>query len=82
MFSSIMLNVLFKNNVISIIIIVIILYFKILRCIRSVEDCKLLQSDSDAVHKCCLDNGINLNVGKATFISFTRESNSIALDIN
>jgi hypothetical protein len=51
---------------------------EILRNIRNVEDCKLLQSDVDSVQKCCLGNGMKLNVGKTTFICFTRKTSSIA----
>lgn len=52
--------------------------FRIFCCIRNVENCKLLQSDIDSMHKWCLNNGMNLTVGITTCISFTYKTNSIA----
>jgi hypothetical protein len=50
---------------------------KIYRSINNVDDCKLLQHDIDSVQNWCLDNGMKLNLGKTTIISFTRKKNNI-----
>jgi hypothetical protein len=42
-----------------------------------VEDCKLLQHDIDSVQNWCLVNGMKLNLGESTTVSFTRKTNSI-----
>jgi hypothetical protein len=49
----------------------------------SVDDCKLLQHDIDSEQNLCLDNGMKLILDKTTIrpISFTRETNSIYLQI-
>jgi hypothetical protein len=47
---------------------------KIYRNINNVHDCKLLQSDINSVQNWCFENGITLNVGKTTIISFTRKT--------
>lgn len=38
-----------------------------------------MQSDIDAAHKWCLDNGNNLSVDTTAFISFTPITNSVVL---
>jgi hypothetical protein len=50
---------------------------KIYRCISDVDDCKLLQHNTDSVQNWCLDNGMKLNLSKTTIISFARKTNSI-----
>lgn len=52
--------------------------FKIFCYIRNVENCKLLQSDIDSIHKWCLNNGMNLTVGITTCVSLTYKTDSIA----
>jgi hypothetical protein len=52
-------------------------WLKIYRTITSVDDCKLLQHDINSVHNWCLANGIKINIGKTTIISFSRKANSI-----
>jgi hypothetical protein len=47
------------------------------RSIRNVDDCKLLRHDIDSVQNWYLVNGMKLNFGKTTIISFTRKTNSI-----
>lgn len=42
--------------------------------IRNVVGCKLLQSDIDSVQNRCLENGMVLNFGKITFLSFTHKT--------
>ena len=51
--------------------------FRIFHCISIVEDCKFLQYDVDPVYMWCLDNVMNRNVGKTTFILFFYKMNSI-----
>jgi hypothetical protein len=50
---------------------------KIYRTIINVDDCKLLQHDINSVHYWCLLNGMKINLGKTTIISFSRKTNSI-----
>jgi hypothetical protein len=50
---------------------------KIYRTIISVDDCKLLQHDIISVRYWCLVNGMKINLGKTTIISFIRKTNSI-----
>jgi hypothetical protein len=50
---------------------------KMHRNIKSVEDCKALQLDIDAVQQWCRENGMELNIQKTKIISFTRKTNSI-----
>jgi hypothetical protein len=50
---------------------------KIYRTITNVDDCKLLQHDINSVHNWCLANGMKMNIGKTTIISFSRKTNSI-----
>jgi hypothetical protein len=45
--------------------------------INNVHDCKLLQSDIDSVQNWCFENGMVLNVGKTTIISFKHKTVSI-----
>jgi hypothetical protein len=45
--------------------------------ITIVDDCKLLQHDINSVHNWCLANGMKINIGKTTIISFSRKTNSI-----
>jgi hypothetical protein len=42
--------------------------------INYVRDCKLLQSDINSMQNWCFENGMTLNVGKTTIISFTRKT--------
>jgi hypothetical protein len=46
---------------------------KIYRAITTVHDCKLLQHDINSVHNWCLANGMKINIGKTTIISFSRK---------
>jgi hypothetical protein len=50
---------------------------KIFRTVKSVKECKLLQSDIDSVQKWCIENYMKINIFKTDMISFTRKSNSI-----
>jgi hypothetical protein len=50
---------------------------KIYHTIINVDDCKLLQHDINSVHNWCLVNGMKINLGKTTIISFSRKTNSI-----
>jgi hypothetical protein len=50
---------------------------KIYRTVTNVDDCKLLQHDINSVHNWCLANGMKINIGKTTIISFRRKTNSI-----
>jgi hypothetical protein len=50
---------------------------KIYRNIKSVEDCKALQVDIDAVQQWCGENCTELSIQKNKIISFTRRTNSI-----
>jgi hypothetical protein len=47
---------------------------KIYLNINNVHDCKLLQSDINSVQNWRFENGMTLNVGKTTIISFTRKT--------
>jgi hypothetical protein len=47
---------------------------KIYHNINNVHDCKLLQSDINSIQNWCFENGMTLNVGKTTIISFTRKT--------
>jgi hypothetical protein len=44
---------------------------------KSVEDCKALQVDINAVQQWCDENCMELSIQKTTFISFTHNTNSI-----
>jgi hypothetical protein len=55
---------------------------KMYRTVTNVDDCKLLQHDINSVNNWCLANGIKINIGKTTIISFRRKTNSIILIIN
>jgi hypothetical protein len=48
--------------------------------IKSVEDCKLLQSDIHSVHKLCIKNYMKINISKTNIISFIRETNRFHLN--
>jgi hypothetical protein len=50
---------------------------KIYHSITAAHGCKILQSDVDSLHSYCFENGIILNVGKTTIISFTCKTVSI-----
>jgi hypothetical protein len=50
---------------------------KIYHTIINVDDCKLLQHDIKSVHNWCLGNGMKINLGKTTIISFSHKTNSI-----
>jgi hypothetical protein len=46
---------------------------KIYRTIINIDDCKLLQHYIIPVHNWCLINGMKINLGKTTIISFSRK---------
>jgi hypothetical protein len=50
---------------------------KISRVIKSAEDCKILQSDTDPVQKSWSENYMRIIVFKTNIISFTRKTNNI-----
>jgi hypothetical protein len=52
----------------------------IYRTITNVDDCKVLQHDINSVHNWCLVNGMKINTGKTTIISFTRKTNNIVFN--
>jgi hypothetical protein len=45
--------------------------------ILNFDDCKPLQHDINSVYNWCLVNGMKINLGKTTIISFSRKTNSI-----
>jgi hypothetical protein len=50
---------------------------KIYRSISDVDEYKLLRHDVDSVRSWCIDNGMKLNLGNITVISFTHKKNII-----
>jgi hypothetical protein len=50
------------------------------RTINIAEDCNRQQFDTDFAQNWSLEEGMALNLGKATIISFTRNINSINFD--
>jgi hypothetical protein len=49
---------------------------KIYQDMKSVQDCKSLQSDTDLVQQWCGENCMELNIQKNKIISFTHKTNS------
>jgi hypothetical protein len=47
------------------------------RDIKSAEDCKAVQVDTDAVKQWCSGNCMELKIHKTNIISFTRKTNSV-----
>lgn len=50
---------------------------KIFRAVQSPDDCQLLQDDLSRFHSWCESNGMSLNVGKCSTITFTRKKSPI-----
>jgi retron-type reverse transcriptase len=50
---------------------------KIYRDIKSAEDCKALQADTDSVQQWYVQNSMELNTQKTKILSFTRKINSV-----
>jgi hypothetical protein len=54
----------------------------IFRCIRNVEESKLLQSDVDAVRMWALDNGMDVSADTITLVPLFVKLTILLLDIN
>lgn len=53
---------------------------KLFRIVRSIDDCRKLQEDLNALYDYCLSNQLFLNSDKCFTISYTRKRNKIAHD--
>jgi hypothetical protein len=49
-------------------------YLKVLRFMKSAEDCKLLRSGIASVQKWCIENYMKINIFKQIFILFVKEN--------
>lgn len=78
--------IIFLNFVVAVLITVYFLIYaddmKLFYPVRSIEDCRTMQSALDCFSSWCLENDLALNVDKCKIISFTRKRTLLRYDYN